>query len=353
MPYRVPDVNALPVETAWSAGSAKHCRAGEGAVTETAVDVSVCIANWNCRDLLRACLKSLTEQFHGVSLEIIVVDNASTDGAAAMVEREFPDVVVIRNDGNRGFSQANNQAAKAARGAYLFFLNNDTEVPPDTVRRMIDYLEAHPTVGMIGPHLRDPQGKTQVSYRQLPTAAALLHRTCLLRWTGLLRGAYRRYRRGGFDPNGTRTVECLMGAAVLMPRHVFLACGGWDEDFSFGGEDLDLSARVGRLHPLVFLPHAEVLHHGRVSTRLNFAYATPSVALGYVRYLRKSGVSSWVLFLYKLVVAIDTPLHLLTKTVQYAYRRLRGRREAAERSLLVARGLWYLLTKGMIALWKA
>src|SRR5262245_27960898 len=150
------------------------------------VDVSVCIANWNCRDLLRACLESLHDRPQGAAVETVVVDNGSADGAAEMVEREFPEVVLIRNAENVGFARANNQAARRARGRYLFFLNNDTVVPPGALRRLVDYAEAHPEVGMVGPRLRDGQGRVQVSYRRRPTMATLLHRTSLLRWTGLL-----------------------------------------------------------------------------------------------------------------------------------------------------------------------
>src|SRR5262245_11929738 len=87
--------------------------------TDDLIDVSVCIANWNCRDFLRACLASLSEQAQGVAVEVIVIDNASTDGAAEMVAREFPDVVLHRNPINVGFARANNQAAELARGRYL------------------------------------------------------------------------------------------------------------------------------------------------------------------------------------------------------------------------------------------
>src|SRR5262245_35687346 len=111
-------------------------------------DVSVCIVNWNCRELLRACLESLLRHEQGVELEVIVVDNASTDGAADMVASEFPELLLVRNDCNAGFARANNQAARLARGRYLFFLNNDTAVPPDTLAQLLDHAEAHPEVGI-------------------------------------------------------------------------------------------------------------------------------------------------------------------------------------------------------------
>src|SRR5262245_29516262 len=163
-------------------------------------DVTVCIANWNCRELLRACLESLHRQPQGVRVETVVVDNASTDGAGDMVARDFPDVLLIRNDRNVGFSTANNQAADRARGRYLFFLNNDTVGPANTLGRLVAFADAHPEIGMVGPRLRDTGGALQISYRRRPTVGALLHRTVLLRWTGLLHDTYRRYRRGDFDP---------------------------------------------------------------------------------------------------------------------------------------------------------
>jgi GT2 family glycosyltransferase len=351
------------VSTSSSPERAKAARPRRQRVTQPAwvqsilddgpIDVTVCIANWNCRELLRACLESLHDQPQGLRLETVVVDNASADGAPEMVARDFPEVVLVRNRTNLGFSRANNQAASRSRGRYLLFLNNDTVVPANALAPLVDFLEAHPDVGLLGPRLRDPGGRTQVSYRQLPTLAALLHRTYLLRWTGLFRFAYRSYRREHFDPTRTQRVPVLMGAAVLLPRHVFDECGGWDEDYTFGGEDIDLSARVGRRYQVVYHPHIEITHHGRVSTRLNASYSLPNVAVGYVRYLRKSGASPAALLLYKLAITLDTPLHLAVKTLQYVMRRLRGRPWSAEKSLLAARGLWHFLRHGIRTFWKA
>jgi GT2 family glycosyltransferase len=317
------------------------------------VDVSVCIANWNCRDLLHACLESLHGQPQGVRIETIVADNGSTDGAADMVEREFPAVLLHRNATNAGFARANNQAALRARGRYLLFLNNDTLVPYGALRRLVDYADAHPEVGMVGPRLRDAEGKPQVSYRQRPTATTLLHRTSLLRWTGLLRTAYRRYRRQSFDSQTTRPVEVLMGAAVLVPQNVFIACGGWDENFTFGGEDLDLSARIGQRYQLMYYPDVEITHFGRVSTRQHIGYASSNMAIGFLRYLRKCGYSRTVLLLYKLIVTLDTPLQIIGKGLQYLWRCLRGRHSKAQKSLLALRGQLHFLISGLVPFWRA
>jgi N-acetylglucosaminyl-diphospho-decaprenol L-rhamnosyltransferase len=317
------------------------------------VDVSVCIANWNCRDLLRRCLESLYDQPQGVAFEVIVVDNASADGAADMVAAEFPGVTLVRNADNRGFSKANNQAAALARGRFLFFLNNDTVVPPDTLRKFLEFADANPSVGMVGPRLRGGDGVSQISYRRRPTLGALLHRVSILRWTGLFRRAYYDYRRDSFDPDGVRPVEVLMGAAVFLPRAVFEDSGRWDEQYRFGGEDIDLSTQVGRRRELVYVGDVEVVHYGRVSSRKNIGFAAPNVAIGYVHYFRKAGATPTALFVYKLLVTIDAPVQAAAKVVQGGLRLARGRSDKARKSLLAARGLWHFLTRELARFWRA
>lgn len=313
----------------------------------------VCIPNWNCRDLLRACLSSLRDNFQGVRFEIIVVDNASTDGAADMVAQAFPDVLLVRNPQNRGFAAACNQAARAARGRFLFFLNNDTIVPAGTLRRLLDYAEAHPRVGMIGPRLIGSDGRTQGSCRARPTLWTFLHRAVLFRWTGLLKSSYKHYRRQASDPGiEPRKVETLMGAAVWLSRRVLFACGGWDEDYAFGGEDLDLSLRVGRNFDVVYLPEAAVVHYGRVSTRANVGYSAPRVAIGFARYLRKSGTSFLGLAFYKLMVSIDTPLLLSLHGVQFGWRSCLGQWQKAEQSRQRLKEGWAFLTNGFVDFWR-
>jgi N-acetylglucosaminyl-diphospho-decaprenol L-rhamnosyltransferase len=318
-----------------------------------APDVSVCIANWNCVTLLRRCLESLFEQDQGVPFEVVVVDNASSDGAADVVAAEFPQVVLVRNTDNRGFSKANNQAAALARGRYLFFLNNDTVVPANTLRQFYDFAEANPSVGMVGPRLRGTDGGFQISYRRRPTLGALLHRISLLRWTGLFRRAYYEYRRDSFDPEGVRSVEVLMGAAVFLPRAVFEDSGRWDEKYRFGGEDIDLSTQVGQRAPLVYVGSVEVVHHGRASSRKNIGFAAPNVAIGYVHYFRKAGASSAALGVYKALVTLDAPVQCAGKLLQGAWRFARGKRAKATKSWLAARGLWHFMRHEMVRFWKA
>jgi GT2 family glycosyltransferase len=313
----------------------------------------VCIANWNCRELLRRCLHSLLDRPQGVSLEVIVVDNASDDGSADITARDFPHVRLIRNAANAGFARANNQAVRAARGQYLLFLNNDTVIPEGTLGRLAEYLEAHPEAVMVGPRLRDVRGKVQMSYRKQPTIATFLHRTLLLRWTGLFRGGYRTYRRAHLDDTQARPVEVLMGAALMVRRDEFLRMGAWDEDFVFGGEDLELCARANRRGQVVYVPAVEITHFGRAGTRQNVAYASTHIAVGFTRFFRKSGATRAALFAYKLVVTLDAPLQFLVKGSQFLLRRLWGRRKEAEQSLTAARGAAAFLGRGLWRFWRA
>lgn len=317
-----------------------------------ALAVSVCIPNWNCRDYLRDCLRSLLKENQGVPFEVIVVDNASTDGAMDMVEDEFPMVKVYRNPENLGFAVACNQAAEWASGEHLFFLNNDTIVPPGTLRDLCAFMDSRPDAGLVGPKLIDPTGKLQISYRRKPTVAALLHRTMLFRWTGLLKRTYYDYRRTGYESETFREVEALMGAAVMVPAKLFQSVGGWDTDFRFGGEDLEFSYRIGRAAPVYYVPSVAVLHYGRISSRRNPGFAAPNVVVGYIHFFRKTGQPGWAILLYKMVVTLDAPLHLACKAGEYVWRRTVSRPAKAAKTATAMRGLWHFLRHDLRRFWR-
>ena len=317
------------------------------------IDISVCIVNWNCRELLHGCLVSLCRQIAGIRWEIIVVDNGSTDGAADMVARDFPEVTLVRNSTNLGFSRANNQAAQFARGRFLFFLNNDTVLPPGTLEDLVDYADAHPGIGILGPRLRDARGRIQISYRHNLTVGALLHRTMLFRWTGLFRRRYLRCRRQGFDSDTPRQVKVLMGAAMLLPRQVFLDSGMWDESYTFGGEDMDLCYRVRLQWPVVYHPGIEILHYGRAATRQHVRFAATRIPSGFVLYLRKTKTPGLKLVLYKCVATIDAPVLLVANALQFLFRKSFGKPEKASKSLLALQSSWHFMLHGLVEFWKA
>jgi hypothetical protein len=316
-------------------------------------DLSICIVNWNGRELLRACLYSIQLAQEGLRVETIVVDNASKDGSAGMVAELFPEVILLRNPTNAGFSRANNQAAALSSGRHLLFLNNDTLVGQDSLRTMVRFMDEHPEVGLAGPRLIGHDGLPQRSYRYRPTLKALLHRLTLLRWTGLLRKAYEDYRRREFDPNTPRQVEALLGAAVIMPQEVFKQHLGWDEAFPFGLEDFDLSARVARTHQVVFLAGADIVHLGKMSSRKNAGFAYTGVECGYARYLRKHVLGPEAAFGYKTLVFLNLPFAILVEAARAVWRRLRhGPTPAGQPHSELGALLWFA-TRGQLEFWKA
>jgi GT2 family glycosyltransferase len=315
-----------------------------------ALELSVCIVNWNCRDILRDCLRSL--QASRLHFEIIVVDNASTDGAADMVAAEFPHVRLVRNTTNAGFARANNQAARLARGRYLVFLNNDTIMRRGVLRRLVDFLAAHPDVIMVGPSLRDAQGKLQTSHRRRPTPQTFLHRTLLFRRLGLGRAGYQQYRRRDAGSAGAFDVDILMGAAIAMPRQAFLRLGGWDEDFTFGGEDMELCHRAARAGRIVYWPGVEITHLGSASSKQHPAFVSTHSAIGFAKYFRKTGASRLALGCYKLAVTVDAPIRLAVRTLQYVATWWRRDRKT-QRCLREMHGVSAFLLRGLLPFWRA
>ena len=231
--------------------------------------ISILIVNWNTRELLRACLASLA--LIEVEHEIIVVDNASRDGSAAMVAREFPFVKVFSFAHNPGFAVGNNCAYGVARGQWIWLLNPDTEVQQRAARVLVEFLENNPRVGAVASALVDARdGHIQRSCRTFPTPAALWAQAA-----GLAR-LFPRSRRFGFYKMGwwnyrtARAVEQPMASSLMLRRAAIEAIGPlFDADFPIFFNDVDLCWRLWRAGwEIWFEPRARVKHWGGAATNL-------------------------------------------------------------------------------------
>ena len=233
-------------------------------------ELSIVIVSWNVRKLLRACLAALPRD-----VEVIVVDNASTDDSAAMVAAEFPSVRLLANQENRGFTGGNNQGLALARRPYLLLLNPDTVVQGDAVATLVSYLVSHPAVGVVGPQLRYGDGSLQSSRRRFPTlATALLESTPLAwHWPPQRNQWARRYHLADQPADVEQEVDWLVGAALLTRRAVLDQIGGFDEGYFMYSEELDWQRRAkGAGWKIVYLPQAVITHYeGRSSEQVTAA----------------------------------------------------------------------------------
>lgn len=210
------------------------------------MDISVIIVSYNTAELTIACLESVLES-ERVESEVFVVDNASKDGSVEIIRKQFPAVKVIANDTNRGFGAANNQALRECSGRYVIFLNPDTTVGPETFSSMVDYMDAHPEVGLAGPKVSNPDGSRQdsVSYR------------------------YPGHRYGASDIGMLPgDIACVLGACQIASASLLHEIGGFDEDFFLYGEDQDICLRIRkRGFEIGFIDTAVIMHHGGQSER--------------------------------------------------------------------------------------
>jgi GT2 family glycosyltransferase len=233
--------------------------------------LSICLVNWNTRDLLRACLASIEAHPPAVAHEILVADNASRDGSAAMVAAEFPRARLFANRSNLGYAEGNNQLLKAARGRWLLLLNPDTEIVPRLDARpfdtLVEHLRAHPRVGAVAARLVQPDGATQRSCRGFPTPLALA-----AEWSGLSRVFPRRlggYRLRDFDHLSSRRVPQPMASCLLLRRSALQRVGLFDARFPIFFNDVDLCLRLHQAGWRIdYRADAAILHLGGGSTRL-------------------------------------------------------------------------------------
>jgi GT2 family glycosyltransferase len=230
-------------------------------------DLSVVVASYNTKDLLRQCLATLRSACAEVSAEVIVVDNSSEDGTQGMVAAEFPEVRLLANDRNEGFARANNRALTTARGRFVLLLNPDTLVAKETIPPLIGFLDEHPKVGMVGCRVDRPDGALdEACKRSFPTVSSAFAR--LVGLDRLFPRSAGSYRNLTADPAGRYEVDAVVGAFMLLRRETIADVGGLDEDYFMFGEDLDWCYRVKqRDWQIYYVGDRSIVHHKGASTR--------------------------------------------------------------------------------------
>ncbi len=234
-----------------------------------AVKLSVIIVNYNVRAYLEQCLRTVFTALEGLSGDVFVVDNQSTDGSLEMVREKFPDVRLIANTDNVGFSRANNQAIRASDAEYVVLLNPDTVVGEDVFRKVLAFMDQHPMAGGLGVKMIDGTGHfLPESKRGLPTPAVAFYKIIGLTRLFPHSRVFGRYHLGHMAENVTAPIEILSGACMFLRKKTLDEVGLLDESFFMYGEDIDLSYRItlGGYENWYF-PEARIIHYKGESTK--------------------------------------------------------------------------------------
>lgn len=231
--------------------------------------LSVIIVNYNVQYFLENCLNSVYNSSKEVSFEVIVVDNNSVDGSLQMLADKFPQTKVIANQDNRGFSVANNQAIKEAKGEYVLLLNPDTVVEENTFKVCCDFFDEYPKAGGIGVKMIDGKGNfLPESKRGLPTPAVAFYKIFGLSALFPKSEKFGRYHLGHLDKKQNHKIEILSGAFMMMRQSVLDQIGLLDESFFMYGEDIDLSYRITQAgYTNHYLADTQIIHYKGESTK--------------------------------------------------------------------------------------
>ena len=259
------------------------------------VDLSVIIVSWNVRDLLDKCLTSLQRatrserpgESREFNIEIIVVDSASSDGSVKLVREKHPEVDLLPQSSNIGFTRGNNIGLNRARGDFLLLLNPDTEVNPGALAIMLEFMSGQPQVGILGPHTLNSDGSHQSTRRRFPTlATGVFESTWLASWAP---PSVERYYRM-LDTNDSDIIEAdwVQGSALMLRREVYDSIGGLDEGYIMYSEELDYCRRAKSAGwRVIYHGGASITHHGGKSSEQVGAHKQIHFQSSKLRYFRK------------------------------------------------------------------
>lgn len=233
------------------------------------INLSIIILNYNTRELLKKCLGSIRRAWKdGFVIEVIVVDNASKDGSAQMIEKEFTEVILVKSKKNLGFSAGNNLGIPKTKGEYVLFLNPDTVVSPETLGAMLKFMQQNPEVGAATCRVELPSGRLdEASHRGFPTPwRAFCYFSGLSKLFPRSR-IFTGYTLGHLPLDQVHEIDSGTGAFLLVRREAGEQIKWWDEDYFWYGEDLDFCYRLKEKGwQVMFVPITKILHYRGVAS---------------------------------------------------------------------------------------
>ena len=313
------------------------------------MDVSVIIVNWNTEGLLRDCLNSIYEQAGEVDYEVIVVDNASTDGSAEMVRHDFPDVVLIENRDNRGFAAANNQGIAMAQGRYILLLNTDTIVLDYAIDKAVSFADAHPEAAVVGCRVLNPNRTLQTTCFMFPSILNMLLSSSYLYKLFPKSKLFGRERMAWWDRNDTREVDVVTGCFMMVRREAIDKVGVMDERFFMYGEETDWCYRFKQAGWKVFFtPCAEIIHLGGQSSKKIATEMGLQLWGSILQFINKHR-PRWEYVLACLLVWLFCAFRIPVWFLRFLFSR-QDRKYNLGRMKIYAIGAWRIITRGGKAL---
>ncbi|PIR66451.1 MAG: glycosyltransferase family 2 protein [Parcubacteria group bacterium CG10_big_fil_rev_8_21_14_0_10_36_14] len=272
------------------------------------MDLSIIIVNWNTRQLLEGCLDSIYKNTHNINFDIFVVDNASHDNSAEMVEEKFSQVHLIKNNKNVGFATANNQAIRQATGKYILILNPDTLILSNTIEHALEIIKNYPEIGILGPKTLDKNKNIQKTVRRDPNILSQLFFPSQMKKLFPNWGPIKKYYFNDFDYDKESLVPQLQGSCLLINRELFQKIGFFDEKFFIWFEEVDLCLRTRKAeYKILYSPDIEIIHYGGESfMQINTIkkQALYSRSMLYYFYKNKPKWQWFILLLFKLPIII-------------------------------------------------